>query len=236
VFGEYKKGPPLKFGTNVLDAWNDKVKQMAAGGKAAEDGAVDWRVTKILTGDTAVSKLDEEHGAIQSRPAEKVIVDKIKAEMIAKHRSELLETHKGWPGYEDKGKVFMQLFKGGSADLQKRDMWWDYQMLVHEYIHSLEDPAHISYRETMTEQKGDKTLREGTTDYFTKIVWNSLHIDDALRKTIEGPINDPLHPFAIPPLNTYPESKNAERLAGVVGLRNLAAAFFLGKVELIGKT
>ena len=235
VFGEYKKGPTLKFGVNVFDAWTDKVNQLAIGGKAIEDESVEWRVTKILTGSGDVSQLDEEHGAIQSRPAEKLIVDKVKADMIAKHRSELLETDKGWPGFEDKGKIFMQRFKGASDDVKKKDMWRSYQTLIHEYIHSLEHPDHITYRQPMSEQKGGKTLREGTTDYFTKIVWNSIKIDDVLRKTIEGPLNDPLKPFPIPNLNTYIESENAERLGGVVGVRNLAAAFFLGKVELIGK-
>jgi peptidoglycan hydrolase-like protein with peptidoglycan-binding domain len=236
VFGEYTKGAALQLGVNVLDAWTHKVNELSAGGKAAEDDAVDWRVTKILTGSPRVATLNEEHGAIESRPDEKVIVDKIKAEMITKHRSELLETHKGWPGFEDQGKVFMQLFKGKDANAQKLDMWKNFQTLIHEYIHSLENHDHITFRETMTEQKGQKTLREGTTDYFTKIVWNSLHFDDAFRKKIEGPLNDPAKPFPIPPLHTYPESANAERLAGIVGLRNLAAAFFLGKVELIGKT
>jgi hypothetical protein len=39
----------------------------------------------------------------------------------------------------------------------------------------------------------------------------------------------------VQPLNTYPEAVNAERLVGVVGIRNVAAAFFLGQVDLTGK-
>ena len=73
VFGEYTKGrspPPLKMGVNIGDAWKKKEDKLSAGGAAAEDAAVAWRVQKILDGDDAVSTLDREHGAIQSRATE----------------------------------------------------------------------------------------------------------------------------------------------------------------------
>jgi peptidoglycan hydrolase-like protein with peptidoglycan-binding domain len=239
VFGEYTKGrpvtPPLKLGVTVADAWTKKENTLAAGGAAAEDAAVDWRVQKILDGDQAVRLLDREHGAIQSRGPENAIVGPIKADMKVKHRAELLELHKAWPGFEQGGIVFVQLFKGATPDRQRFDRWDFFQTFIHEYIHSLEHTDHITYRSGLGEQKGGFTLREGTTDYFTKIVWNSLTINEALRARIEGPVHDPNNQFPIQPLNTYPEADNAERLAGVVGIRNVAAAFFLGKVDLIGK-
>ena len=238
VFGEYVKGralPTLKLGVNVHDAWKNKEDTLKAGGKAEEDRSVAWRVQKILDGDDAVMSLDAEHGAIQSRAAENAIVGPIKTALIAKYRSKLLELHKAWPGFELNNEVFVQLFKGTNPDQQKGERWDFYQTFIHEFIHSLEHADHVKYREGKTEKKGGKTLREGTTDYFTKIVWNSLTIDDALRARIEGTVNDPKMKFPIPPLNTYPEAKNTERLAGVVGIRNVAAAFFLGKVDLVGK-
>jgi peptidoglycan hydrolase-like protein with peptidoglycan-binding domain len=238
VFGEYVKGrpsPPLKMGVNVEDAWKKKESTLAAGGKAAEDAAVDWRVQKILDGDKEVKKLDREHGAIQSRAPEQAIVAPIKADMMVKYRAKLLELHKAWPGFASGGVIHVQLFKGASADAQRYERWDYFQTFIHEYIHTLEHPQHVLYRGGLGQQKGGFTLREGTTDYFTKIVWNSLTIDDALRARIEGPVHDPVNKFKIQPLNTYDEAKNAERLAGVVGIRNVAAAFFLGKVELIGK-
>lgn len=235
VFGQYKQGPALKKGVNIMDAWVDKVNQLTIGGKAEEEQSAEWRVRKILTGNRNVKELNREHSAIQARSDEKLIVDDVKNSMIAKHRAKLLDTHKGWPGYADRGQIFIQLFKGDTVDKQKGELWHYYQTFIHEYIHTLEHRDHVDYRKGVGEQKGGFTLREGTTDYFTKIVWNSIIIDDALRKKIEGPINDPAKKFPIPLLNTYGEAENAERLAGVVGIRNLAAAFFLGKVELIGK-
>jgi len=239
VFGEYVAGrtlPTLTLGVNVDDAWKKKEDTLTAGGKPAEDSAVEWRVQKILDGDPVVKSIDHEHGAIQSRGPEQAIVAPIKTDMIAKYRPKLLETHKAWPGFEQGGVSYVQLFKGANADEERSNRWQLFQTLIHEYIHALEHPDHVTYREGKGEQKGGFTLREGTTDYFTKIVWSSLTIDDALRAKIEGPVNDPTNKFPIQSLSTYDEAENAERLAGVVGIRNEAAAFFLGKVSLIGKT
>jgi hypothetical protein len=240
VFGEYTKGrptPPLRRGVNIDDAWVDKVKMLTAGGKAIADARAEWRVQKILDGDDAVVALEGEHGAIASRPAEKAIVDKVRTDMIAKYRTQLLETDKGWPGYADSvtGKIFIQRFVGADADAKRYDRWYFFQTFIHEYLHTLEHRDHVTYRHGLAEQKGGFTLREGTTDYFTKIVWNGLTIDETLRAKIEGPVHDPKKVFPIQPLSTYRESENAERLAGVVGIRNVAAAFFLGQVHLIGK-
>ena len=239
VFAEYMVGKPkvaLKQGVNVFDAWDKKIDLFAKGGKKYEDAQVNWRVNKILTGDEEVAALDAKHGAVQSRAKEKEIIDELRTDMISKYRAELIETHKGWGGFEDDGKVYIQLFMGGSDKAKKWDMWRYYQTFIHEYMHALEHPDHINYRHPMTEQKGNKTLREGMADYFTKIVWSSITIDDALREKIEGKgLYDPADKFTIPPLNTYHESKNAERLAGIVGFRNVAVAFFTGKVEYIGK-
>lgn len=240
VFGEYIKAggaaaPDLKLGSTVQDAFKQKEDSLKAGGTGAEDIAVAQRVNKILNGDRTVKAIDGEHGAIQTRGQEKAIVDPIRADLMKKHRAKLIETHKGWPGFEDKGVVFVQLFKGATPDQQKAERWKFFQVFIHEFIHSLEHKDHIKFRQGISERKGGFTLREGTTDYFTKIVWNSITIDEPLRARIEGPVHDPAAPFTVPPLTVYDEALNAERLAGVVGVRNEAAAFFLGKVELIGK-
>jgi len=195
-----------------------------------------WTTSAFASQPADVATLDIEHGAIQSRAAEKKIIDPIKANMIKKHRPKLLETHKAWPGFADPntGIVYVQLFKGQDADSQRFERWGFFQTFIHEYIHTLEHKDHVTYRGGLGAKKGNMTLREGTTDYFTKIVWNSLILDDTLRAKIEGPVHDPKKKFAIQALNTYPEANNAERLAGVVGIRNVAAAFFLGKIDLIG--
>jgi hypothetical protein len=238
TFKEYLTGRPavtLKHGVNISDAWSDKVAQLTAGGVAAEDAAAQWRVTKILDMHATVKALDLEHNAIHSRSAEKAIVDAVRTEMVSKHRAKLIETHKGWPGYEDADRIFIQRFKGATRSSQLWERWYLFQTFIHEYLHALESPAHRAYRATLAADAGAGVLREGTTDYFTQLVWSGIVLDEPLRKAVEGPVHDKARPYAVPPLDTYPEAVNAEHLVGVVGIRNLAAAFFLGRVDLIGK-
>ncbi|MFP5247304.1 MAG: DUF4157 domain-containing protein [Thermoanaerobaculia bacterium] len=238
VFGEYtagKKMPPLTFGTNVEDAWDKKVKELKDGGTTKEDESAEWRVQKILDGNATVAALDQEHGAIQSRADEKKIVTEVREALVKKWRKELLETHKGWPGFADpdKGKIYVQRFKKGDFEENRLAMWKYYQTFIHEYLHLLEHKDHRTWRGTLGAQKGNMTLREGTADYFTRIVWSSITIDDALRARIELDYHIPGFKGTIPDLTLYKEWKNAERLAGIVGIRNVAGAFFLGKIELI---
>jgi len=114
-------------------------------------------------------------------------------------------------------------------------MWKYFYTLIHEYIHTLEHKDHDAYRGPMAEKKGGKVLREGSTEYLSHIVWSGITFDAALRKTIEGPFHDPLTPFKIPNFVGYAEFANAERLAGIVGIRNFVAAFLMGRADLIGK-
>ncbi|MDX2304010.1 MAG: hypothetical protein NW226_14485 [Microscillaceae bacterium] len=227
------KAPMVK-NVNLFDAWSNKEKQFAAGGKAFEDESINWRVQKIIEdNENEVATISREHQADQSRSPEKELLAAIQKDMVKKYRSELVATHKGWPGFADEGKVFIQLFKGKTDEENKNIFWKLFKTCIHEYIHTLEHPDHVKYRNTMSDKQGNKVLREGITDYLTKIVWNSVSIDDALRATIEGSYHDPKNAFKVPGLGTYGEASNAEQLAGIVGLKNLLAAFFLGKVNLI---
>jgi len=232
VFGNYAKGKPFKAGLNLFDAWEEKEKQFAAGGAAYDQGAVKWRVEKIFGGD--LGEIDKEHGAVQSRTTEKGILDTVKHRIIANRKSELIEIHKGWPGFADEGKVYLQRFVSSDAAKNRDAMWKNFQTVVHEYIHTLEHSKHQAYRAGLRELKGGKTYREGMTEYFTKIVLESTTYDDKLREDVEGHYHDPTTKHPIPKYFGYKEAKNAEAVVGVVGIRNAMAAFFTGRIDLIG--
>ncbi len=234
VFGNYAKGKPFKANVNLKDAWEEKEKQFAAGGASYEQDSVEWRVEKIFGED--LGEIDKEHGAVQSRATEAGILDNIKKRIIAKRRAELIEIHKGWPGFADEGEVYLQRFVSAD-DAKNRDSMWDtFQTVVHEYIHTLEHSKHQKYRESLDELKGGKTYREGMTEYFTKIVLESVDYNDKLREEVEGPYHDPdpAKKHLIPKYFGYDEAKNAEAVVGVVGIRNAMAAFFAGRIDLIG--
>jgi hypothetical protein len=240
-FGAYRRGPALSsvgLNARIKDAWENKEKELKADPTVA-DGWVNWRVQKLLDGHAEIKAIDQLHGAVQSRAVEKGIISPIKAKMMRKYRKELIETHKAWPAFADEGNVFIQRFKekdvNGNDDKAKgRDyMWNEFRTIIHEYIHTLEHTEHQSYRGGLGSKKGGFTLREGTTDYFTKIAYNNTNkADAALRKKIEGPFNELGIEHTLPNLSTYGESQNAEAAAGVIGFPNMCAAFFLGRTDL----
>jgi peptidoglycan hydrolase-like protein with peptidoglycan-binding domain len=232
VFGKFAVGPPLRHGAGIHDAWDQKVNLLKD--TTAQDSAANWRVEKLLTGNQDVRALDVEHGAIQSRDAEKKIVEKVKAEIVAAKKDELLEIHKAWPAYASGGEVNIQRFKATTDAGNRDEMWHLFQTVVHEYLHTLEHSRYKGYQTKLEQQAGAFTLREGVVEYFTHTVLDSVTYDDALRTLVEGAFHDSSKKHPIPQYTGYSERANAEKLAGTVGARNVMAAFFLGDVEKIG--
>jgi peptidoglycan hydrolase-like protein with peptidoglycan-binding domain len=231
VFGKFAVGPPLKQGAGIHDAWDDKLAQLQSDDDF--EAAADWRVRKLLTGSAEVRDLDIEHGALQHRPAERTIVDRVKATVINERRAELIEIHKGWSGYAENGEVFIQRFKKPNSVENCDVMWRLFHTVVHEYLHTLEHSRSKDYTGRLKAQAGQFTLREGITEYFTYIVLGTVNYDSALRVLVEGEHHTTdAHP--IPQYVGYKERINAERLAGVVGANNVMAAYFLGEIEKIG--
>jgi hypothetical protein len=234
VFGKYAVGPPLKKGAGLHDAWDEKVTMQQAS-KQQEFLQAGRRVTKILVSDPRVRELDERHGAIQSRSPEKEIMSAVRLSITDARRAELLEIDKGWPGFSKEGAIYLQLFKADDVGGNRDKMWGLFDAVIHEYLHTLEHSLHKAYQDNLTQQEGSMTLREGVVDYLTFVVRETVKYTSALRKTVEGEFHDKavLHP--IPPYAGYGERAQAEKLAGIVGARNVMAAFFLGDVAKIGK-
>jgi hypothetical protein len=232
VFGKFAVGPPLQPGAGIHDAWDEKVKKLKT--ESQLEAAATWRVNKLLTGEPLVAELDRQHGAIQSRDPEKAIVDKVRAEIVAAKRDDLVEIHKAWPAFASGGEVNIQRFKE-DTNKKNRDAMWDlFQTVVHEYLHTLEHSRHRAYREKLEAQAGGFTLREGVVEYFTYTVLGSVTYSDELRVLVEGDFHENSLKHPIPKYEGYGQRANAEKLAGVVGARNVMAAFFLGDIEKIG--
>ena len=230
VFGKFAKGPPLAQNAGLHDAWVTKEKELKD--PDTQKSSARWRVKKLLTGDAAVAKLDKAHGAIQSRDVEAAIVRRVQREIVTERWDKLLEIHKAWPAFADAGVVNLQRFKESTDGKNRTAMWDLFQTVVHEYLHTLEHSRHKVYRGMLDEQGGNKTLREGVVEYFTHTVLESVDYD-AIRAEVEGDYHDVSVVHPIPQYHGYRERANAEKLAGIVGARNVIAAFFLGDVEKI---
>lgn len=192
---------------------------------------------KIINETRQVQQLNEEHDAVVSNTTVAGHVQTVITAVAAARQAELLEIHKGWPGSANPNthEVFLQLFKSSSAVENRNFMWRTFQTMIHEYMHTLNHSRYGDYANRLPDRAKGHTLREGMTDYLTKVVWSTVPVNDAaLHRTIEGPYHDPAAPHPVPQLSTYAAAVEAEQLVGVVGTHNAYAAYFLGAVELIG--
>lgn len=149
----------------------------------------------------------------------------------------MLELDIGWEGAQLEGVVYLQRYKKSDDDANRKQLWELFHTAIHEYIHGLAHPKYQAYAQTFA-AKGDQTryntLIEGMDDFFTENVRKTIKIDDTLRKKVEGPFFD--SKATVPTVNpgVYPSRVQAEQVVSIVGIRDAAAAYFRGLVDLIG--
>lgn len=231
VFGNYRTGPAFQHGVNLFDVWEEE-SDAIANDPSYPDYIVEDLASYLLN--NYMEAINDEHGAVASRAPERDILERVKTDFMASHRQELLHIQVAWPGLADGGRVSIQRFRGADNAENRDFMWEQFATIIHEYIHTLEHPDHESYRGGMDEQSGGLTLREGMCDYFTKMVWDTVAFTPALRQEVEGPYAEAGVTHPIPDPTFYDSAVEAERAVGIVGVRNAMAAFFLGRVDLIG--
>lgn len=151
----------------------------------------------------------------------------------------LNEVERGWGGSADhSGNVYVGVFKSEDTDKDRAFLWESFQTLIHEYMHTLN---HADYETFAGEHAGTarNTLIEGVTTLFSETVWLNVQprlSDPALRLAVEGPTYSKLPAIEVGRPARYASIAEALQLVGVVGIRNLYAAYFLGEVEKLGGT
>jgi len=154
----------------------------------------------------------------------------------------LNEIDRGWDAsaFPATGDINIQIFRQPTTD-EDRDFLWDmFQTLIHEYMHTLADPAYRRFANRFGRSSNENnTLIEGVDSFLSEIVWTNVEPrvnDSSLRAEIEGPSYSQLPPIRVAPPSRrrYPSYTEAVKLVGVVGIRNLYAAYFMGDVEKIG--
>jgi hypothetical protein len=256
VFGSYSRGKEFKTGVggNLIDQFDDEVKAnialAATPGKLTEK-AKD-KVAYIMNTDDEILKIiNKEHNASPSRttppPAggdpEATILDRIQTSFASSHRTKLLEIDRNWDAAQGGGKVYVNRFKK-DTDLENRTMFWDvFQIMIHEYIHSLEHKDYHKYAKDTFGKNSEQynTLVEGMASALAEIAWTNVApkvSTKALREKVEGVTFAalPFDPTTIPEMSDrrYASFDQAMKLVNVVGLPNVYAAFFLGDTKLIG--
>ena len=146
-----------------------------------------------------------------------------------------------WPG-ENSDKVYIQPWADPDPK-HKRTVRWDlFTTLLHEMLHSLQHPNYVAAF-TALGGTANELLKEGMLDVMRRDLWDPPGGDlgarltkpaaAALRVKVEG-ASYPLDPAVIVYHNDYENLPDAQQIVAKVGLDNCKAAFFLGKVELLG--
>jgi peptidoglycan hydrolase-like protein with peptidoglycan-binding domain len=128
---------------------------------------------------------------------------------------------------------------GGPSEAERAARWATWEILVHEYFHTLAHPAFSRAA------AGNRILTEGFCELFTKAVLDGAgavntakdDADASLRIDVEGgdwPGFDPAFVPEYDPGSYADYLAQAESITAAVGVEAARAAFFLGHVELIG--
>lgn len=259
VFGQYKKGPPLKADTktsrgNIHDLWQDtedRLKTMTGGQKremARQLVFYFFQSDDEVAALNAVHNADPKFGAAinqEGRDQTKVVDESTTTSDAVK---KLNEIDRGWDASAQAGQVNVQLFKVPDAasgplagpNVADRDFLWDmFQTLIHEYLHTLAHPAYNAFAETFGDTSNQfNTLVEGVDSLLDEIVWSAVAprvTDPGLRADVEGPVYSTLAPITVFPASRrrYASYTQAVKLVNIVGICNLYAAYFLGDVVKI---
>jgi len=174
-----------------------------------------------------------------------VIESHVAVPLIHTNQQRLDEIGRGWDAFNTgRGNISLQLFKKNTPEKDRRFLWDQFAVLIHEYLHSLASKPYNDYADHLGGESTTEgnTLIEGVDSLLTETVWTHAKPRASLpevRKKVEPEAFNKGEPFdasLLPDVThrryaTYP---NAVRLVSVVGTRNLYAAYFYGDVKLIG--
>lgn len=254
LFGDYNTGPPFEKDVNLFDQWTDENDDLAGMDEDQKKAKAKTLLEYAIQSDDdegTVDTINKKHNAIINRTtiasgeseAEVTILDRVTTELADVHYVRLNEIDRAWPATASEGIIYMQRFRG-ETDLENRRILWDtFQTGIHEYIHTLADPAYegaaVSFGGDETEEYN--TMIEGTDSFLTEIVWTNVtpKVQSAeLREKVEGPAYaaQPFDPVTVPSIEgqRYPSYDQTERIVEIVGINNLYAAYFLGRIDLLG--
>ncbi|MBZ9935659.1 DUF4157 domain-containing protein [Mesorhizobium sp. BR1-1-16] len=171
-------------------------------------------------------------------------IRKVGDPFVISDKRQLFEIGRGWDAFQQGGDIFIQLFKNASPVADRVFLWDMYFVLMHEYLHKLAAKAYHDYADDLGGEHSTQgnTLIEGVDSLLTEIAWSSA-VQHAGTPEVRGKVEPDAVKAGLPfdinllpkvPHRRYANYENAVRLAGVVGIHNLYAAYFQGRIDLIG--
>jgi peptidoglycan hydrolase-like protein with peptidoglycan-binding domain len=235
-------------GVNLLDASDTSVRPVESL----------WAATWLADHEPAALAVRKAHGFNPARgdAERRFFEDEVVAPFAAAHKAELEKFGQYGFGYAEPGPRVLIVPRimgkagfsddapeGGLSRAERRRRWQLWQVLVHEYLHTLTHPA---FDEAA---RGNGIMIEGCCEMFAREVVERLiplaraDADPALRAGIEGTGADgELLPGFTPDLvpdhdKAYEQDvRQALKVRAAAGADAVRAAYFQGHVELIGLT
>ena len=235
---------------NLRDVWQVEEDRRKASGGYKAASAKFW-LFYLVQNDDAVKAINLAHDASPSfdeatRPLndEAKRIRKVADPFLVSDRTRLFEIGRGWDAFAQDKDIFIQLFKKPDAQQDRIFMWDMYFTLMHEYLHKLAARKYHDYADKLGGEHSTEgnTLIEGVDSLLTEITWASAvgraSLVDIRNKVEPDAVaaGKPFDPDLLPamPHRRYDTYEHAVRLVSVVGIRNLYAAYFQGRIDLIG--
>lgn len=241
IYGDLNKGPVFKMGINLIDQWDDEKARNSGLNDIEKKTKAKHKVEYLI--DANCSNINSKynanpHGTEEAKALaaviESFIDDKSKVQI-------LLDIETGWEGAQLQGTQYLQLYKEPSVEKNRLKMWELFHVSIHEYIHTLADSKYLKWAESLDGSQ-EHTLIEGFCDFFTMNIRTQYPPSTlaALQPQVEGSFHDPATPQPIPSaddinVSVYSSNEEAERMVGIIGIKNAQLGYFQGAVELMGK-
>ena len=188
----------------------------------------------------SVRSVHPRHSALpESREPERTIAQGVIASYSAAHTADLEAIDRAWPAFASGGTVSIQTHADTAAAARRRVYWDSFQTMIHEYLHKI---THNDFEDAARGLGGGQgsILIEGVTSLMTDKVWESIfpgeiRSNDELRESVEQRAY-PFNASVIPDIDDghYDQIDDARLLEANVGEPNLRAAYFDGRVDLLG--
>jgi len=234
LYSSYAVGPAItKASGGLVDQWDDEIQRNQGLSAADKKEKAKGKVWYLIASNC--ENINSQHSAVPTDSQEKAILAPI-VEALVDTPAEvqmMLEIEMGWEGAQMEGTVYLQRYKQANDKDNRKQLWELFHTCIHEYIHSLVHDDYEAYARRLDVVR-QNTLIEGFCDFFTENVRKTITVTPALRQKIEGPYYDAKEaPPSVSP-SIYSSIAEAERVVSIVGIRNAQAAYFQGKVKLIG--
>ena len=258
LFGHLAAGPALQPDRpgrrgNIHDLWNHVFQKVSSASDDQLRGGAKQELMRYMTANTLVARLLRERNVVplfdpRNKPQNEAaqIISAVIEELLNDKENNIvgrvLDIYRGKPGEADSANndIWVQLWRGRTTQESQRELWDKAQLFIHEYLHLLEHPRYVAYRDSLGfGTHASNALMEGVVCLLSEVVWSGVpYWDPAVRTAVEGDYASepplPKDQMPQPSRRRYPSMGEVMRLLHVVGdVRNLYAAFFLGDVEKI---